>query len=47
MNVTKIKLNNKFLFSPHADSRATPPASSKLLKTVAEAPLLRGGAAPS
>jgi hypothetical protein len=32
----------KFLFGPGADSRATHPASSKLLKNVEEAPLSRG-----
>jgi hypothetical protein len=37
-NVTKIRI----LSSPNADSRATHPASSKLLKNEEEAPLSRG-----
>jgi hypothetical protein len=37
-NVTKLSI----LSSPNADSRATHPASSKLLKNVEEAPLSTG-----
>jgi hypothetical protein len=37
-NATKLRI----LFRSDADSRATHPASAKTLKSVAEAPLLRG-----